>query len=150
MIWRLVVCLLIGGCTTLGDFIFTDGMVVFEPERAAEFSIYFTGIVEAPVESYWQPNAVQIYALERAAASALNESFTLQDLRAMYLRQYFGAVHAGERYIYGIYFCTDVAAQFPDWREEMVMVMDGGDCFVDLVYNVDAAALVWLSVHGEA
>jgi hypothetical protein len=48
--------------------------------------------------------------------------------------------------VWGNFFCRPPRA---DWRHEPVLVDDGGDCFFQLEYDVDAGRFSNLLVNGE-
>ena len=64
-----------------------------------------------------------------------------------YQHQYIGYEKNGKRIIYGNYFCDNLGK---DWKQEIVMVLDGGDCFFKVEYDVDSGEFVRLRVYGEA
>lgn len=104
---------------------------------------------------YWTPTEEEIVALEEGLEAFLREEAgdTYPRLAAelsSYKRQYFGIMNEGEREILGFFFCDAEYDSFHDWQDELVAVMDGGDCFFELWYNVETGTLHGLSVHGEA
>jgi hypothetical protein len=64
-----------------------------------------------------------------------------------YKRQYLGILENGEQIIYANFFCD---ATFEEWRQEFVLVNDGGDCFFQVKYNVATGEFYDFSVNGEA
>jgi hypothetical protein len=104
---------------------------------------------------YWTPGEEEIIALEEGLEPYLREEAgdtypRLSEELSSYKRQYFGIVNEGEREILGFFFCDADYDSFDDWQDELVAVMDGGDCFFQLHYNVETDSFHNLSVHGEA
>ena len=50
------------------------------------------------------------------------------------------------RFNNGNYFCSDEA----NWRQELVMVIDGGECYFQVEYDVEGGLFTKLLVNGEA
>jgi hypothetical protein len=61
-------------------------------------------------------------------------------------RQYVGIVENGERKIIVNSMCDEMEG----WDEQYIMVMDGGSCFWNAVYNVETGELESLIVNGDA
>jgi hypothetical protein len=65
-----------------------------------------------------------------------------------YLRQYFGIMFQdGKPLIYANYFCE---MGFDNWLEAPVFVLDGGECFFQLLYNPAANTYFDLRINGYA
>jgi hypothetical protein len=109
--------------------------------------------VDSDAESTWTPTEADIAKLEAALPSFLEsaENEWLQDdppieeRIADYMRQYLGIVEKGEQIIYANFFCT---INDMDWRNQYVLVMDGGDCFLQVKYNPESGEFFDLSVNG--
>ncbi len=65
---------------------------------------------------------------------------------ATYRLQYWGEVQDGKQMIFVNAFCTDI----PNWRTQQVLVLDGGDCFFNVLYDPATKTFSHLSVNGEA
>ena len=105
-------------------------------------------------DGYWTPIEEDIQTLEGNLDSFLREhaeSFRRQppvwEQLSDYKRQYAGVIINGKRVIYGNFFCTETGV---DWREEWVFVMDGGDCFFQLQFDMESGTFTELLVNGEA
>jgi hypothetical protein len=103
---------------------------------------------------YWTPTDEDILSLEGKLESFLRqnaESFRRQppvwEQLDNYKRQYVGLTIKGKPVIYGNFFCTDTGL---DWKEEWIFVLDGGDCFFQLQFDVESGTLTALMVNGEA
>lgn len=118
--------------------------VIFNAEAAAGL-IAGMGTAEAA----WTPTAVEVTALEDGLAAFLQGGpwDHLVERLPNYTRQYAGFVRDDERFIYANFFCRVVGT---DWQETAVIVADGGDCYFQVVYNVDANSFVSISVNGES
>jgi hypothetical protein len=67
---------------------------------------------------------------------------------AAYKRQYVGLLKDGHRVVWANFFC-DVDSH-TSWRKSPVDVDDGGDCYFQVEYDLDADTLSNLAVNGEA
>ncbi|MGB7923877.1 MAG: hypothetical protein WCF57_11590, partial [Pyrinomonadaceae bacterium] len=65
-----------------------------------------------------------------------------------YKRQYAGIVENDRRKIYANFFC--IGAKIMDWKMRPVAVEDGGDCFFQIKYDVEAGTFSDLYINGEA
>lgn len=52
----------------------------------------------------------------------------------------------GERVIYAAFFCRAL----DDWQTEVIDILDGGDCYFQVGYNVDTGEFIYFSVNGES
>lgn len=102
---------------------------------------------EGEIEGYWLPGEPRLEAAEDAIAerAGLIEEPDRAPMLAGY-RQYGGFIEHGERKIFVNSFCKD----FDDWRGQYILVMDGGPCFWNAVYNVDTGEVEHLYVNGSA
>lgn len=106
------------------------------------------------VGGFWTPSEEDVLRVEGALAEYLRQNSNLfyrqppvwERLDA-YQRQYFGLERGGRRIIYGNYFCTSGSK---NWRRELVIVLDGGDCYFQVEYDVDIESFTSLWVNGEA
>lgn len=72
---------------------------------------------------------------------------TLED----YNRQFIGAViEGGNRVILINCFCRSEEKTLSKWRDELVLVADGGNCFFHLKVNIDTGRYYGLLVNGSA
>lgn len=103
-----------------------------------------------PTEAYWTPTDDDIAALEEELEAAFEAEVPPQDRvedLIGYLRQYVGAIEAGERTIVVNAFCEPGS---PDWPSEPIVVADGGVCYFQATWNVELAEFTSLTVNGEA
>ncbi len=108
-----------------------------------------------PVLDYWTPEQAQVRALEAGIVPFLESEIApdeygygfWDDLEG-YQRQYFGVTfERGTPLIYANYFCS---GDFESWRTRYVLVMDGGDCFFQVLYNPASGAFTNLRINGMA
>lgn len=100
------------------------------------------------------PDESTIAALEKELPNFLAQNqnkFSAQqppivERLAQYKFQYWGEIQNGKRVIVVNAFC----ANFENWKTERVFVLDGGDCFFNLQYDVDSGTFLNLQVNGEA
>jgi hypothetical protein len=128
--------------TLVSDGSFEGGIV---PEQDAEG-------LDPQAQGYWTPVERDVLALEAGLAAFLREaaperSPELWQKQAPYKRQYAGLIRDGRRLIYASFFCS---TQDDEWRRQVLFVMDGGDCFFQLTYDVERDAYGDLMVNGES
>jgi hypothetical protein len=128
--------------------------VIFPADMTQDQSV--GRIIGETVDGYWTPSTDDVESFERGGLKDYlkdhsREFYDLQDdwsRLASYNRQYFGLIIAGQRIIYANFLCeTDFADQ---WTTQIVVVMDGGDCFFNIQYNVDTDTYSDLYVNGYA
>ena len=130
--------------------------VVFPAEQARRQGLAdWLGEDGQPPE-YWTPSENDVLALENTLGAYLQQtnSDRLNGQKAPiwerldeYNRQYIGVIPDGKKIIYANYFCDSLER---DWRKDFLFVMDGGDCFFQFKYDVDAAEFFDLLVNGNA
>lgn len=160
-----IVVMAVSGCSLLDFFHDTaqadnirivsdtsDG-VIFTADNAADSGVEFD-FSESTIE-YWTPSEVDVAALEAGLASFLEAEIApdhysrrILERLDLYKRQYFGiTLDAGQPLIYANFFCVD---DFDYWLESYVFVMDGGECFFQLLYDPATAEFSRLRVNGMA
>jgi hypothetical protein len=86
---------------------------------------------------------------DRGKSGTLNlfQDRTLDD----YNRQFIGAViEGGNRVILVNCFCKSEEKTLKNWKNELVLVADGGNCFFHLKVNIDTGRYYGLMVNGYA
>ncbi len=103
----------------------------------------------------WEAGDVHIAEMEAGLADYFR-NHNDQDVVAVteklhdYKRQYFAVVDQGQRKIELVAMCHHyVAENNIDFMKELPLVSDGGDCFFEVLYNVDERSFVWARIHGE-
>ena len=125
--------------------------VIFEAGATAEFIRW----VGEPADSFWSPTAEDVESFETGLAAFLagisdsqfGDTEQIIDRLPNYTRQYLGIVRGGEVLIYANFFCDSSAH---DWQKTAVVVDDGGDCYFQVLYNVDAKTYLSLQINGES
>ncbi|MCG3141393.1 MAG: hypothetical protein HDKAJFGB_02674 [Anaerolineae bacterium] len=102
----------------------------------------------------WTPDAAMIAELETRLPAYLAQRQTefsalkapIAERLAQYKFQYWGEMQNDKRVIVVNAFCAD----FEDWQTRRVFVLDGGDCFFQLKYDIASGTFFDLQVNGEA
>jgi hypothetical protein len=120
-----------------------DGVIV--PEQDAD-------ALDPRADGYWTPGEEDVLALEAGLteylrAAAQQRSPDLWQEQVTYKRQYAGLIRDGHRLIYASFFCATVDST---WRQQVLFVMDGGDCYFQLTFDVERRTYGDLMVNGEA
>jgi hypothetical protein len=106
----------------------------------------------------WTPAAGDVDALEQRLPDHLRAALPrprparggkapLWERAMTYKRQYVGVRRDGHRIVHANFFCN---AWRRDWRTEPIVVLDGGDCYFQVEYDVDKASFSNLMINGEA
>ena len=127
--------------------------VIFPAEMVEEWWWFVMGYREAGEN--WTPSPSQVMTLEAALIPFLkmaNDPWLrpeppIWERVSDYSRQYIGLIEDGRKIIYGNYFCQ---SRGTDWQQEIEWVDDGGDCYFQVKYDVEAEAIYELRVNGEA
>ena len=134
-----------------------DGVrtVIFHA-NAARQDIYAFPYTSDELQGYWTPTLHDVTELEGALLSYLeatnppqfSDNPPIWQRLDEYDRQYAGLIVDDQEIIYGNFLCAD----FEDdaLRGSMMLVMDGGECFFSVIYDVDSKEILRLSVNGEA
>jgi len=124
--------------------------VIITNEHAEKMGIA-AWLVES--EGFWTPSADDVLNLEGKIAEYLSQnSVVFSDQPPVwerldeYRRQYIGLERGGRQIIYGNYFCSNE----DNWRQEFIMVIDGGECYFQVEYDVESGLFIRLLVNGES
>ena len=102
------------------------------------------------VEDLWTPTQDDVLQLEAGLATYLQQNAEPEHTRvwqelADYKRQYVGIIQDGQPSIYTNFFCEG------NISETLTMLpLGGGDCYFQVIYNVDRDLFSYLNVHGES
>lgn len=103
---------------------------------------------------FWTPSENDILFLEENIVAYLSQNATLFNYQepvwerlGEYQRQFIGIHRDGSNIIYGNYFCNNMGK---NWRQEFVSVLDGGNCYFQVEYNLERRMFTRLSVNGES
>ncbi len=132
-----------------------DNWVIFSEGQSRQARIAEWYAEDGQSTGYWQPARTDVLIIMDGAAAFLqsnSESFHTQGTPVWerldeYMVQFFGITLDDRRIVYANYFCTDTER---DWRKEFIMVMDGGQCFFQFMYDADTGEFFNLRVNGEA
>jgi hypothetical protein len=108
--------------------------------------------LDPQAQDYWTPAGADVQALEAGLvtflqASPPQASPMLWEKQSTYRPQYAGLLRNGQRLIYASFFCDTLGE---DWQREVIFVLDGGDCFFQLTYNMERGTYGNLIVNGES
>jgi hypothetical protein len=125
--------------------------VIITSKQAEEMGI---GSWLAESDGFWTPSTDVIIQLEDGLADYLSQhdSFFYRQPPAWerldeYQSQYIGLQRAGSQIIYGNFFCNNLGME---WQKDLVIVMDGGDCYFQIEYDVGEGAFIMLMVNGAS
>ena len=125
--------------------------MIFTAEQSEEFLPW----LEPQAEGTWTPSDADVANLEGNLLPFLHTAEhrmwrpepPIWERVPDYMRQYVGLIENGKQVIYANFFCD--AYDMP-WREDLVFVSDGGDCFFQVKYDIANGEFYDLNVHGEA
>lgn len=123
--------------------------IIFSAEQARAFQLELW--MSEAITDYWTPTPEAVAALEAQLGDYLAQHQTTffrptADLLT-YQRQYVGLVYGEQQVVYANFFCTSASM---DWQNDFVLVMDGGDCFFQVKYDMATGEFFDLRVNGEA
>lgn len=118
--------------------------VIVPQEQASDFIYSLTA--ERPAES-WTPTEEDILELEEYIKLYLDDlpPNTLMPLEE-YQRQYAGGVINDHRLLYGNFFCQTFDF---NWHKMPLVVMDGGNCFFHVIFDLQSKDFVAFNINGE-
>lgn len=127
--------------------------VIFYAESAENAGLEFE--FNEPIIEFWTPEQAQVRELEAGIIPFLETEIAADDFRYGfwdeldgYKRQFFGVTfERGTPLIYANYFCAD---DFDYWRTGYVMMMDGGECFFQVLYDPATGEFSNLRINGYA
>lgn len=121
---------------------------------SAEKTAVFISWLGESADDFWTPTVEEVAAFEAGLPSYLQtvdipyrDTQPILERLPAYTRQYFGLVRGDEQLIYGNFFCDTWEM---DWGETAVVVMDGGDCYFQVTYDVNTGEYTSLWINGEA
>jgi hypothetical protein len=125
--------------------------VIFTEEQAEEMELA-SWLVDS--DGFWTPSVDDILNLEEKIVEYLSQNSSyfyrqppVWERLHEYQRQYIGLERGGRKIIYGNYFCNSGGV---DWRQKLVIMIDGGECFFQVEYDVESGFFIKLLVNGEA
>jgi hypothetical protein len=125
--------------------------VVFTEEQAEEMELA-SWLLDS--DGFWTPSVDDIQNIEEKIVEYLNQNSSefhrqppVWERLYEYRRQYIGVERGSRKIIYGNYFCNSGGV---NWQQEFVIVIDGGECFFQIEYDVESELFIKLLVNGEA
>ena len=124
--------------------------VIFSEQNAQKFAFPFS----PKPGGYWTPTEAQVKILEAALPAYLQDNSQLfyrqppvwERLNG-YNRQYVGLIEANKQVIFANFFCQDMGV---DWRKEPVEILDGGECYFQVKFDIASQSFFSIIVNGEA
>lgn len=104
--------------------------------------------------NYWTITDFDFENLENRLEKYLRNEADLQgytdlpDKFRKHSRQYVGKIEDGKKIIFINFFCWH--HDFDYWKRDLVIVLDGGDCFFSLEYDIQTKKFSELWINGEA
>jgi hypothetical protein len=122
---------------------------------ATEIAVYAGRIADPkPSLDNWEPTVADINDLEASlpqiAALSNKEASTYQriDDPYQYFRQYLAVAVNGKKTIFVNALCIIDPGE--DWRKHLIIVMDGGKCFWNAIYDTSTRTFSNLAINGRA
>ena len=141
----IVLAMLLGGCSA--SSISTGGVegVIF-PASQANFVSDTTGRKGL---ACWTPSKSDVAgAFPRIRAFLKSEAPSIAARLTQYRCQYSGIIVEGKKRIYCNFFHRD--GEMAYWKSEPVFVLDGGDWYFQLEYDLESEKCLDLRINGEA
>lgn len=139
-----ILCALLTGCASTLNKGGVEGVIF--PASKADFAARATGRKNL---QYWTPAESDIaQAMPQIKAFLAKQAPSIASSLQEYRCQYFGVVVDGKKRIYCNFFRRGSWDEY--WRIEPVFVLDGGDDFFQLEYDVKSKQCLNFTVNGEA
>jgi hypothetical protein len=106
------------------------------------------------VSGKWTPEKADIQALESSLDQITSLKATVGDPKIhiehpdQYYRQYVGIIFTGRKRILVNSICE--VKYNPDWRERLIVVVDGGPCFWHALFDPETRKFSDLEINGRA
>ena len=139
-----VLCGLLTGCASTLTTGGVDGVIF--PARKADFAAHTTGRKEL---QYWTPAQSDIVEATRHIRAFLaKQSPFIANRLQQYRCQYFGIIVDGKKRVYCNFLHRD--GHDENWQTRPVFVLDGGDSYFQLEYDMQSKRCLNFMVNGEA
>lgn len=124
-------------------------------DKHGGFAVIEAGVARATKGRTWHPSMLDIYGLEASlpqvswlkAENGPTDSHIRIDHPERYFRQYIGVIQKGRKLIYVNAFWDDIAVSY--WRERLVIIMDGGTCCWQALYDPTSSTFITLRINGD-
>ena len=97
----------------------------------------------------WTVSPEDISIVEQLLEKHTEKKDNLSKPLEQYTRQYVGIVHEGRKKVYLNAFCDDLN-QLDAWKTNLLWVLDGGDCYFQVVIDLEKKKVLRFSVNGES
>jgi len=99
---------------------------------------------------FWTPSPDQLAQLEAQLKPYLDGSHQGKWIAELgvYKRQYVGYTERGKRRIFVNSFCEQFWKREESWRDQLVIVFDGGPCFHSVHYDTSSSQFDRLQING--
>jgi len=141
----IAVAVLLGGCSA--SSISTGGVegVIFPASQANSVGVA-TGRKGL---TYWTPSELDVAgAFPKIQAFLKSEAPSIAARLTQYRCQYFGIVVGGKKRIYCNFFRRD--GGIANWKSEPLFVLDGGEWYFQLEYDLESEKCLDLRINGVA
>ncbi|NIJ18380.1 hypothetical protein FHS95_000049 [Sphingomonas naasensis] len=133
----------------------TSGVVIFDAAKTKMMLEQCARSTPVAGEAGWKPQAGDIARLEAALPAALARiraahPGALDGAPARWIRQYVGIVRGGRRYVYGNFAPGGEMFGKDRWRDEPLIVCDGGVGFFGAEFDVEIGNFTHLDFNGSA
>lgn len=100
---------------------------------------------------YFEPSQSSVDLFKSALSDYLqaNQDVVLLDL-SDYRFQFIGLSVRGKDAVFANAFCRYHWSDDSSWRETLVVVDDGGNCYFQATYDTDSHTIIWLMINGVA
>ena len=148
VIFTILICFVITTLTLAGEI---PG-AIFPKERTEEFAskLLVTGELTPP---FWTPKIEQVRVLEKFLPEFVRKNAPRDGKPigtiSKYKRQYFGITKNGKKQIYVNGFCEQYWSQKEDWRSKFVLVLDGGNCYFQILFDPTTNEFTNFVINGE-
>jgi len=104
---------------------------------------------------YWTPTTKQIIELEKVLRPYVNshapkDDDSLHGNLSEYKRQYIGMTFNGKQVIFVNAFCDSYWLNNDDWKSHFVLILDGGPCFFQIIYDPESRSILQFLINGYA
>jgi hypothetical protein len=128
--------------------------IVFTQEESERQAGRATVYGEMP-GPYWTPSESQVLELEQRLPDFLKSSKEpranlIPSKLGKYKRQYYGFTAHGKKHIFLNAFCSSVFYPSDYWKSHFVLVMDGGECYFQAIYDPAEKQFTSVWVNGYA
>ena len=130
--------------------------VVFQPAEGTPELLEYLGLgVGQDVDDVWTASEEDALSLETALKGrleAMTDNYYGKEAFEHYndfQRQYMGVVIEGKRYVFATYDrCTDLSLEELTANFIAFLPLDGGSCFMEVLFDPEANELTRLNIHG--